>query len=118
MLLCVTLLMLHKHVVAACLQNIYMLLYLCLIMIQISKPCYSMDFFLLLLALVASDTLKLFALFFSPNLCKITLQINVTEVKIISSDFSVLHFLSKICNDFIIRLFLHYVTCNNNFTTD
>lgn len=57
---------------------------------------------ILLLALVASDTLKLFALFISPNLCKITLQINVTEVKIISSDFGVLNFLSKIYDVFII----------------
>lgn len=55
-----------------------------------------MGSFLLLLAVVASDTLKLFALFIPPSLCKITLPINVTEVKIISSDFGVLNFLSKI----------------------
>lgn len=59
-------------------------------------------FFSFAFCLVASDTLKLSALFISPNLCKLTLEINVTEVKIISSDFSVLNFLSKICNVFII----------------
>lgn len=39
--------------------------------------------FLLPLGVVTSGTLKGFALFISPDLCKLPLQINTTEAKII-----------------------------------
>lgn len=63
-------------------------------------------FFLLPLGLVTSDMLKWFALLISPNLHKISLQVNITEVKIIFSVFSVLNFLNETCDS---CLFFHCI---------